>query len=198
MTFLAFGDNALVGVGHDVFFISHAGRAAQTIALPRGFDFVKTAIGGDGAVWFADGNGSAGRVDPTGRFSSIELTSVALAIVADGSRTDVLEANAIESFDAKGVVHRIPLGRTISRGSIAALPNEIVVAADGIAGIIRIDRDNRVETLKLDMICAPPRCTSLATRFGFRSSPAERSRRAASAACTTASFRRSTCRPSRR
>lgn len=149
-TFLAFGDSALVGVGHDVLFISHAGRAAQTIALPRGFDFVKTAIGGDGAVWFADGNGSAGRVDPTGRFFPIGLTSVALAIVADGARTDVLEANAIESFDAKGVVHRIPLGRTISRGSIAALPNEIVVAADGIAGIIRIDRDNRVEILKLE------------------------------------------------
>ena len=149
MTFLAFGDNALVGVGPDVLFISHAGRAAQTIAFPRGFDFVKAAVGGDGAVWFADEHGSAGRVDPTGRFFSIELASVALAIVADGARTDVLEANAIESFDAKGVVQRIPLGRTISRGSIAALPNEIVVAVDGIAGIIRIDRNNRVEILKL-------------------------------------------------
>ena len=149
MTFLAFGDSALVGIGPDVLFISHAGRAPQTIALPRGFDFVKKAIGGDGAFWFADDSGSAGRVDPTGRFFSIELASVALAIVADGARTDVLEANAVESFDATGIVHRIPLGRKIAHGSIAALPNEIVVAADGIAGIIRIDRADHVEILKI-------------------------------------------------
>jgi hypothetical protein len=150
LTFLTYRDAAVVGIKPDLLFVSHAGHAAQTIALPRAFHPVAQAIGGDGALWFADDDRSAGRVDPSGHFFPVALASPALAIAGDGTHTDVLEANVVESFDALGVVHRIPLGRTIAHGSIAALPNEIVVAADGIAGIIRIDRNDRTEILKLE------------------------------------------------
>ncbi len=149
LTLLADGDAALIGIGPAVLFVSHAGQPAQTIERPRALGLVAQAIGGDGALWFADGEGSAKRVDSSGRFFPIELASPALAIAGDGAHTDVLEANAVESFDATGIVHRIPLGRKIAHGSIAALPNEIVVAADGIAGLIRIDRADHVEILKI-------------------------------------------------
>lgn len=140
----------VVGVGPSFLFVSHAGHAAETIDPDRAFRPVAQAIGGDGALWFAERDGTATRVDSSGFFSSVALASPALAIAGDGAHTDVLESDAVESFDALGVRHRISLGRKIARGSIRALPNEIVIAADGIAGIIRIDRADRVEILKLE------------------------------------------------
>lgn len=140
----------LFGAGDDQLFVSRIGEAARSIRLGHGMRSAVLAVGGDGRLWLSDANGVTVRVDEMGNAQPIPLAAPALAIAADGVHTDILEATAVESFDAEGNVHRIPLGRTIVHGSIAALPNEIVVAADTVSGIVRIDRNDRVEVLKLE------------------------------------------------
>lgn len=107
------------------------------------------SIGGDGNLWSLDA-GTVTRIDAAGMVHAIALAAPALAIAADGVHTDVLEANAIESFDAAGVAHRIPLGRSVSHATLAALPNEILIADEDRSGLIRVDRDDRVEVLKFE------------------------------------------------
>jgi len=162
----------LFGVGDDQIFMSRIGEVARSFAFGHTMRSAILTVGGDGRLWSSDVNGWIVRVDEMGIVQPIPLAAPALAIAADGVHTDVLEASAVESFDAEGNVHRIPLGRTILHGSIAALPNEIVVAADTVSGIIRIDRDDRVEILKLedDMRPAVLRVVGNTVWFSLRSS----------------------------
>ena len=178
--FLAFARGGrLFGVAEDQLFVSRIGEAVRSIPLGRAMHSSVLAVGGDGRLWLSDANGVTVRVDELGNAQPISLAAPALAIAADGVHTDVLEATAVESFDAEGNVHRIPLGRTIAHGSIAALPNEIVVAADSVSGIVRIDRNDRVEILKLedDMRPATLRVVGNTVWFPLRNSRKTATRR---------------------
>ena len=143
-------DGALFGSSFNQLLALRHGQPARAIGIEIDPTAGTRAVGGDGRLWWFDRGAEVMRTDFAGQADAAPLAGPALAIAADGVHTDVLESNTIESFDRAGGVHRIPLGRTIRRASIAALPNAILVAAEGVAGIIRIDRSDRVELLKLE------------------------------------------------